>query len=684
MKIKFTVLLLILCGIFIHAQSSFDSGPAAPTSNESSSHDLPLRRISLLSSGVAYFEHSGNINSASPSDISFSFDVNAVNDALMSLTLNDPSSVSPILRYTAANSLERSLQSLRINLSWNPGLGEILNSQRGEEIEVFAPHSIRGRIIGVEQRWNNFGQLSDEARLSLFTNGSIALITLSDIGSFRFIDENINNDLIRSLDLLMTAGNSSSRELILTLDGRGNRRVSVSYVIPMPVWKVSYRLDLSHNLPLIQGWAIIDNDSDMDWDNVELSLLTGRPVSFIQNLYPPYYLNRPFVPLSVPGFAEAVTHETADRTWNMVPQAESMPVPAARAMPEYMYAEQSLAMDRSTTTALAGGAAETAQSSIAGDQFEFTFRNPVTLPRRQSAMLPLLEGNLEAVRTLVFSGSAVQRGNTINPLISVELNNTAGMALPPGPITIYDSGTYAGDALLEFLPENEKRIISFGEDLSVSGSLSSSGSRFVTGVSISGGVMTINRRQTHEWTYTIRNSSDTDKRLIIEHPITFGASLAVPEQPYEQTSSLYRFLASLNARETLDYLVIEETPVWERITLSQQRPETLLSYSTNQEIPPNVRAVLSQAVELRRVIDQAETAQRDLETQYSRLAAEQDRFRRNLEVTGTQSPQGQEYLRRMADLDTDIDNLNSLLSNAIRETQTARRNYEEFLAQINI
>jgi predicted aspartyl protease len=81
------------------------------------SPDLPLRRIALLASRVGYFEHSGNINSVSAVEISLLFDTGAVNNALKSLVINYPSSSSPSVRYTAQNTVERTLKSLRIDLS---------------------------------------------------------------------------------------------------------------------------------------------------------------------------------------------------------------------------------------------------------------------------------------------------------------------------------------------------------------------------------------------------------------------------------------------------------------------------------------------------------------------------------------------------------------------------------------
>jgi outer membrane murein-binding lipoprotein Lpp len=647
---------------------------------------------------VGYFEHSGVVASAAaPAEILLRFDAAAVNDALKSLVVNDPAAAgsdsSPSVRYAVANSLDRALRSLKIDLSGSPGIVEILNNQKGAELEVYAPNAIRGRIIGVEYRMGGFvqqygyAQAAPEPWLSLFTAQGIRVIAVKDIASFVFIDERISADLNRALDLILASREDDTRNLLVTLAGAGSREVSLSYVIPTPVWKVSYRLDLSGREPFLQGWAIVDNDSDTDWENIELSLVTGRPVSFIQNLYPPYRVSRPVVPLAIAGIAESRTYESGyGAAYDQYAEMEKA-VEMARAESDSLMLMQRAPMAvpaPAQATAAVGVGGTAATGSAAGDQFEFTLKNPVTLERRQSAMLPLVEAVIEAEKVLVFSGSRAMNGGTINPGISAELTNNTGMKLPAGPITVYDGGTYSGDALIEFFPENEKRLISYGDDLSVTGSVTSSSSRYVSTVRVVSGIMTIARRQVYERVYTIRNASDEQKKLILEHPILSGYELIEPISAEDRTASLYRFTRYLTPRETHTFTVREEYPVSETITLANLRPDTFLSYSTNQEIPAEVRAALTRAIELRVKTDEAATAQRDLETQLARLIAEQDRIRRNLEAAGNTSPQGQDYLRRLASLDSDIDDLNSQISDAVREVQRARREYEDYLASIRI
>jgi multidrug efflux pump subunit AcrA (membrane-fusion protein) len=196
--------------------------------------------------------------------------------------------------------------------------------------------------------------------------------------------------------------------------------------------------------------------------------------------------------------------------------------------------------------------------------------------------------------------------------------------------------------------------------------------------------MTIARRQDYERTYSIRNASGIEKKLIIEHPITQGTSLGEPANYDERTPSLYRFNLTLPANRELQFKVGEETPVSERITLARLRPDTFLSYTTNQEIPANVRSALLRAIELRRIADEAATSQTDLENQRTRLVNEQDRIRRNLEAAGNQTPQGQEYLSRLASLDRDIDAVNAQIASAALRAQQTRNEYDNYLANLNL
>jgi hypothetical protein len=474
--------------------------------------------------------------------------------------------------------------------------------------------------------------------------------------------------------------------LTLNLSGSGSRKVTLSYVIPSPVWKVSYRLDLGSTgsqSPLLQGWAIVDNDSDSDWNNVELSLVAGRPVSFIQNLYPPYYLSRPVLPLAIAGTAEAVTYDTGYSQRNF---AGAAPAPSVSSMmqkesAEYVMADRDYTVSRAAGAMIEGGL-NTASGAAAGDQFEFTIKTPVSLDRRMSAMLPLVESRIEAKKVIIVSGANAS-GRNRNPRLGAELTNTSGMKLPAGPITVYDGGTYAGDALIEFWNEGEKRLISFGDDLSVSGTVMDSTSRSMVSVTISGGVMTLNRSQEYLKTYTFKNSSRQIKNLVIEHPKNQGAVLEAPEAD-EETPSAYRFAMPLPADREFTVLVRETRPIMERVSILPLRQDAILSYASSQEIPAKVKDALRKAVDLKMAVTAAETAVTQAESRRSGFVAEQDRIRKNLEAAGNQTPQGQEYLKRLMSLDANIDTISAEIEKLKTDARNAQKAYEDYLGSLSL
>jgi hypothetical protein len=299
-------------------------------------------------------------------------------------------------------------------------------------------------------------------------------------------------------------------------------------------------------------------------------------------------------------------------------------------------------------------------------------------------MLPLTEGTLEGKKAVIFSGARARGGASIHPAIGAELTNTTGMKLPAGPITVYDGGAYAGDALIEFFPAGEKRFISYGEDLSVSGSLTASNSQIISSVTIREGIMTLNRRLVYEKVYTIRNASEDAKRLILEHPITGGAALIEPGSFEERTGSLYRFERTLPAGREFALTIREEAPLLQQIVLSRLQPESLAAYTTNQEIPAAVRNALRRAIDLRQRIDEAQTALSTAENQKNRLVSEQERIRLNLEAAGSGTQQGQEYLRRLVLTDGEIDTLQAAIETAEKNLLAARQAYDTYLASMEI
>lgn len=657
----------ILRGMALSAQSGADSG-------------LPVTRVALFSSGVGYFEHSGRVSGNVSERLVF--DPAAINDVLKSLVINDPDAAAPSVTYESEDTLLRTLKSLKIDLSSNPGVAEILGGLRGAEVCLYAPNPITGKILGVERRQSAADTLP-ESYVSLVSSAGIRVVALKDVASFSFTDTAIAADLDRALSLLLSAGDARTRTLSVNLPGTGKRDITLAYVIPSPVWKASYRLDLSGKKPRFQGWAIVDNTGDTDWNSVELSLVNGRPVSFIQNLYPPYFFSRPIVPLAIAGAASADVYESgyadvsksefaADAEYAapapMMKASRALPMAAATGSNQYSLSSQ----------------VETATARAAGDMFLFTVKKPVSLARHQSAMIPLVDAPLEATKKSVFSGEKALSGGTVHPMLCAELTNTSGMKLPAGPITVFDGGSYAGDAMIEFFPEGDRRLIAFGEDLSVSGSVSANTSKETVSVTISKGVMTISRRNIYTKKYSFRNAGANAKKMVLEHPFSQNATLQEPAKSDEKTDALYRFGFDLPANSEKNFTVKEQSPVQETVLLSQLGQDSFLLYSSSGEIPANIKAALAKAAEFRKSVENAKSKLAELDAQKRDKLAEQERIRLNLGAAGSDSVQGKEYLKKLSSSDAEIESLSGAIAVARKGVLDAQAAYDNYLSGLTV
>ena len=247
--------------------------------------------------------------------------------------------------------------------------------------------------------------------------------------------------------------------------------MTASYIMPMPAWKSSYRLLFGRygTQPTLEGWAIVDNTTGEDWTNVQISLVSGKPISFISQLYAPKYIKRqgaelaedqavaPTVYTAARWHGEQVAQHPRQHRRQQLGQAAGAGVNGAYGA--------SIAGDSRAAAASAPAGCPARSPTVgsgAGD------RRPLRIPHcesghgeeDESAMLPFLQQKIAARKLIIYSDPS-----RANPFNAAEMTNNTGKTLDGGPITVYDAGAYAGEALVETIKSADKRFISYGVDL---------------------------------------------------------------------------------------------------------------------------------------------------------------------------------------------------------------------------
>jgi hypothetical protein len=277
------------------AENSASSGP----------QKLPLRRVVLYKSGIGYFEHDGHVHGNEEVEIDLTS--GQLNDVLKSLTALDFSGGRIVgASYNSQEPAGHQLQSLPVPVAQNSTLASLLQNLRGARLEVrTSTGSFTGRLLSVEEKVHTTnGVVSRLDQVSLLDDaGDVRSFALEPGVNVRFADRDLEMELTRALGLMDSSHQEDTRHLVLSTAGAGERQIRVSYISEVPVWKTTYRIVLpgaaspEGTMPLLQGWAVVDNTVGEDWVDVELSLAAGAPQSFIQQLSQPYYMQRPSVGL---------------------------------------------------------------------------------------------------------------------------------------------------------------------------------------------------------------------------------------------------------------------------------------------------------------------------------------------------------------------------------------------------
>ena len=431
--------------------------------------ELQLKRVMLSSGGVGYFEYQAEVSGWETIEVPVRLD--QVDDVLKSAVIFDDEGGSGVIELAGRDSLAEIFRTMPVGPEAFASPAALYSALQGEEVTVSEPINARGRIVSVvEETVEKDGAVLTRHRMSLMSDEGLIQFVLEDARGIKFTNEALDTKVNSALAALATNRQRDTRTLKITARGEGSRTLTLGFVIEAPLWKTSYRLVTApDNTTRMQGWAIIENASGQDWKDIELTLVSGNPVTFRQALYDKYYVSRTSVPVEVLGRVMPKTDEggitggandydaeesgsaAADRAAAYAP-APPPPPPAPVTM-----AEKSKAMPSEPGT-------YAANSQEAATSVSFTLPNAVSAGSGQSLAVPIIDRNIPAERIALYAPAV----HAIHPLASIRLTNDTESGLPPGIVTLFDTAggatTYVGDAVMSVLPQGEKRMLSFAVD----------------------------------------------------------------------------------------------------------------------------------------------------------------------------------------------------------------------------
>jgi hypothetical protein len=644
---------------------------------------LPVTRVVLYRSGVGYIERLGRISG--DATLTMSMRESQMNDLLKSLILVDfdGGQILPA-QYTPRDPLERTLSAFAVQLSDNPSMSALLTRLRGAPVEIQTDkETLQGTVLSVETREETASEVVvKRAYVNLMTNPAMRSVPLDTIINLRVRDERLQQEIQNALAAISTRLDNTRKTVELRFAGQGTRRVLVGYLTEMPLWKMTYRLALSADEPpLLQGWAIVENTTDEDWRNVRLELVSGRPVSFIQNLYEPIYPKRPTVRTQTD---QALLPDTAEMGMDLAPDelakreamAEALSAPLARErVPGFGGAPPTAA-----PRAMRESVIEMAQGQERGALFDYRIQQPVTILRQQSALVPVVNRTVEAQAVSLYNPANHPR----HPFFGVKLTNTTDLTLMEGPVTVYLDGAYGGDAQLETLEPKGERILTYALDLGIE--VVQERANFTSqmiSVKITNGVLQQRLERRMENLYRLTSRDDKPRTVLVEQPYQDGWELAEPAK-FERTPTFYRFPVEVQPRKTATLRVVQKRTVQESIALLQEDEDTIRVLAQNQQLSEPIRQALNSILNRRRAIRNLEGQIRQQEARIKSITDDQARIRENMRALDRNSDLYRQYVQKLAQQEREIEQARAEIERLQEQRARAQRELSEYIAGLNL
>jgi hypothetical protein len=322
-----------------------------------------------------------------------------------------------------------------------------------------------------------------------------------------------------------------------------------------------------------------------------------------------------------------------------------------------------------------------AQGVQAGELFQYAIEKPVSLARQKSAMLPIISQDVAGEKLSIYNEQVQAK----YPLNGFRLKNTSAIHLMQGPITVFDAGSYAGDARMDDLAAGQERLISYALDLKteVEPEPKPEDSELVS-LKLRRGTLLVTRKLAQDKTYLVRNRDQKNKTVLVEHPFRSDWELMEPKQATERTREFYRFAVQIDPDKTQKLVVREQKPLSETVELANVGPDAIAFYLRAKQVSAKAKDALRKVASLRDRVSQTSEEKNRREQRVNEITQEQGRIRENMNRLSQSSDLYQRYVKKLDQQETDLEGLRKEIESLKGDQARQERELNDYMSSLDI
>ncbi len=295
-------------------------------------------------------------------------------------------------------------------------------------------------------------------------------------------------------------------------------------------------------------------------------------------------------------------------------------------------------------------------------------------------MLPILNQQVSGERISLYNESTQPK----YPLNAVRLKNTSSLHLMQGPITVFDGGSYAGDAEITDLAPGATQIVTYAMDLDTEvEAVPGPTPETLVSVRISKGIFTYTSKQQMERVYNVKNRGTKDRTVLIEHPYLPDWTLVSPKEPAERTRDVYRFSLPVAAGKTGKLSVVQTRTVDQSVALSALSGDQVAFYVRSSVVSPAVKAALQKLSGLMQKLADTTSQWTRKEARVSEIGKDQERIRENMGRLSQTSDLYKRYVKTLADEEDELAKLADQIAKLRDQGAAQSKDVSDFIQSVD-
>jgi len=318
-----------------------------------------------------------------------------------------------------------------------------------------------------------------------------------------------------------------------------------------------------------------------------------------------------------------------------------------------------------------------------GDLFEYKLKEPISIQKNRSALVPVVQSEIGAEKVSVWNEQAGLR----RPQRALWITNSSGLTLDGGSFSVLEEETFAGEGIFDPIRPDEKRLVSYATDLALNvSSTEGSEQERVTRVRVHRGVMTQESEVREKKTYTFRNEDSSPRTVVVEHPVRSGYELRSAARPVEATAAWMRFRLEAGAKQTAALVVEEARPVVATYTISNIDSKLIGTFVQQRSIDKGVEEALRKVVAQKDAIANLEEQKNARDEENQKIYDDQQRLRENMKsLKGSAEEKAlvQRYVQQLNTQETRLETLRQEIAQVESKKDSAQADLDRMIEDLS-